>query len=336
MVHPRVNSDVITSGLTLRGQELRVETMFYAQAKLKFYVANPRIYTAIRQGGAEPTQEDIETRLQDMEHVRELVLEIKRNGGLIEPLIVKPETLEVLEGNSRLAAYRLLNRENAITWAMVKCSFLPIGLDDKTIFALLGQYHIKGKKSWAPYEQAGFLYRRYTEHGLKIEELAKEIGLKAAEAKLYIETFEFMVEHDDTDQLRWSYYFEYLKSRKIKKIREKFDTFDTLIVEKIKDGEIAKATDVRDMLPKVCEGPPTLLKRFASGQIGFQDTIERLVDSGADNSVYKRIMKFRQWLAEDDVKKAIIAATSEEKRRIAFELDKINSRSKLLAGKANG
>ena len=35
-----------------------------------------------------------------------------RNQGLIEPLIVRDDTFEVLEGNSRLAAYRFLAKSD--------------------------------------------------------------------------------------------------------------------------------------------------------------------------------------------------------------------------------
>lgn len=327
--------DTSRTTITLRGHELTIETRYYPQAKLNFYVANPRIYTVVRQGGAEPTQDEILARMLKMEHVRELISDIRRNGGLIEPVIVKPETFEVLEGNSRLAAYRQLAIENPLKWSKIKCSFLPVGLDEQTIFALLGQYHIKGKKSWAPFEQAGFLYRRCKQHGVPIEQVGKEIGLKVGEARLYFDTFEFMLDHNDPDQSRFSYYYEFLKSRKIKKVRESYVAFDASIVNKIKSGEIEKAVDIRDELAKICGGPPNLVKRFATGQIDFEKACQILQDSGADNGVYKRLNRFRLWLAEDEVKSALSVGSIEEKRKIAFELEKIQSRAKILHTKAD-
>jgi hypothetical protein len=269
-----------------------------------------------------------------MEHVRELIVDIKRNGGLVEPVIVKPETLEVLEGNSRLAAYRFLAKQNPLKWSDIKCTFLPRGLDEETIFALLGQYHIKGKKSWAPYEQAGFLFRRCTQHRLSIDQVAKEIGIKVGEAKLYVDTFQFMLDHNDTDQSKWSYYYEFLRSRKIKKVRDSYVNFDDLIVEKIKSGEIAKAVDVRDELSRICDGPPSLVKRFANGDLDFESAHQRLLDSGADNNVVKKLNRFRLWLAEEHVNASLMSGTSEEKRKIAFELEKISGRAKILYTKS--
>jgi hypothetical protein len=90
-----------------------------------------------------------------------------RNGGLLEPLIVRGGSLEVLEGNSLLAAYRQLAAKEPIKWAMVKCTVLPADVDDSLVFALLGQFHIKGKKDWAPYEQC--MVRRVTARSSLVE-----------------------------------------------------------------------------------------------------------------------------------------------------------------------
>src|SRR5262249_48545141 len=55
---------------------------------------------------------EIYEELLEQEHVRELKDDIKLNGGLIDPLIVKDNTFEVLEGNSRLAACRWLYKND--------------------------------------------------------------------------------------------------------------------------------------------------------------------------------------------------------------------------------
>jgi ParB-like chromosome segregation protein Spo0J len=64
--------------------------------------------------GKQPTQEEIQQQLSELEHVKELREDIKRNGGLLEPLIVREGSLEVLEGNRRLAAYRQLAAKEPI------------------------------------------------------------------------------------------------------------------------------------------------------------------------------------------------------------------------------
>ena len=111
--------------------------------------------------GASPGEEEIQQQLLNMEHVKELIQDIRRNGGLLDPIIVREGTLEVLEGNSRLAAYRALAKDDPVKWAFIKCTVLPPDIEESLVFGLLGQYHIKGRKDWAPFEQAGFLYRQF-------------------------------------------------------------------------------------------------------------------------------------------------------------------------------
>ena len=39
----------------------------------------------------------------------------------MEPIFVHESTYEVLEGNSRLAAYRRLSQTDPVKWSMIKC-----------------------------------------------------------------------------------------------------------------------------------------------------------------------------------------------------------------------
>ena len=130
--------------------------------------------------------------------LKALIQDIKRDGGLTDPVIVRAGSLEVLEGNSRLAAYRVLFGIDPIKWAKIKCKLLPEDIDERLIFALLGQYHIKGKKDWAPFEQAGFLYRRSTTHNLESGQLAQEIGLSRRKVEHLIATYQFMLDHRES------------------------------------------------------------------------------------------------------------------------------------------
>src|SRR6266567_2290546 len=82
--------------ITIRGKQYAVSNCYLRQDKLKFYADNPRVYSALHNdSGKAPTQEAIEEHLQTLEHVRELRDDIEENGGLIEPLYVKEDTLEV-------------------------------------------------------------------------------------------------------------------------------------------------------------------------------------------------------------------------------------------------
>ena len=120
------------------------------QSKLMFYPENPRVYSVLNSNNYTPTQEEIEELMCKKDHVKQLKESIKSNGGLIDPVIVRDGDYVVLEGNSRLAAYRLLYKQDPIKWSKIKAIILPKDIPDSTIFALIGQYHIIGRKDWDP------------------------------------------------------------------------------------------------------------------------------------------------------------------------------------------
>jgi ParB-like nuclease domain len=318
--------------LRIRKEDIPVRTLWLEQSKLKFFVDNPRIYSLVRAGGREPDQDDIYKELLEQEHVRELKEDIRLNGGLIDPLIVRDGSLEVLEGNSRLAASRwLYNNEDPIAWAKVKCTLLPADISEQLIFAILGQYHIRGKKDWVPYEKAGFLHRRFTHHKQDIPTVATELGIGVPEAKHLIDVFEFMLRHGEANPARWSHYDEFIKSKKIKKVREQYPDFDKIIVDKVKKNEIKRAVDIRDSLPAICVGPGKNLKRFVEGKTNFNDAYQNAMDAGGGNTEYKRLYAFRQWLAKSDTEKDLVETKERNVRdKIAFELAQIEKRVRQL------
>lgn len=237
--------------LTIGGKEIDITRTHLKQTELKFYPENPRIYSlVVASSGELPSQDEIQETLTKFEYVRQLVQSIKANGGLIDPLLVRDGDYVVIEGNSRLAAYRALAKQDPIKWGTVKCCLLPKDIDDDLISALLGEYHIIGRKDWAPYEQAGYLWRRHTKHGVATAKMSEEIGLSEKTIKYFINVYDFMVKYEENNAQRWSYYFEYLKSQRIAKCRKEYPGLDTVVVRKIKNNEIPKAEDVRDKLKK--------------------------------------------------------------------------------------
>ncbi|HEX6748756.1 MAG TPA: ParB N-terminal domain-containing protein [Longimicrobium sp.] len=307
--------------LVIRKQQIPIRVGELRHADLLYYADNPRVYSVVRNGAAhEPTQEEIQQTLQEMDHVKELVHQIRENGGLIDPLYVRGGTLDVIEGNSRLAAYRILATKDPIRWARVKCALLPDDIDESVISALLGQWHLRGKKEWPPFEQAGYLYRRHMVHGVAIDDLAAGVGLSRAKVRRLVEAYAFMVKHDDTQRERWSYYDEFIKSRKISKARDLHPEFEELVVAQIKSGEIPRAQDLRDKLPVICEGPPKVLRGFSTGRYGFEEAFDRAVEAGGDHSHYQKLTKFRKWLAQQDVRDALSAADGPLRPQITFEV----------------
>ena len=304
--------------ITIKGREVPVEIGKRDIIDLRFYPENPRIHSIVCQAGAIPTQDEIFEKLGKMEHVKQLMQSIKSNKGLKEPVVVLGDM--VIEGNSRLAAYKLLAGKDPITWGAIKCkTILEQDVNGEIEAAILAD-HIAGKKDWAPYEQAGYLYRRVNVHGVSIEVILEEVPISKAAIINMINVYEFMILHKERDIDKWSYYDEYLKNRKIKSARLECEKLDGIIVSKIKSGEICKAIDMREKLPFIVTSKKILAK-FISEEKDFQKCFESVESSGRNDGSYIKLHKFRNWLTEEQVNIADLVEPS--KNKCKFEIDKI-------------
>lgn len=316
----------VSDTILIRGEEVDVKRGQIDHRKLKFYPENPRLYSLVRPDEGEPDQEEIQDRLVNMDHVKALIQSIKENGGLMEPIYVHGKTFEVLEGNSRLAAYRRLSESDPFKWAEMKCVLLPPTFEKERIFAFLGQLHIVGKKDWAPFEQAGFMYRRHKREGISIEDVAKQINLSKSAVRNLVKTYEYMLSIGDTDINKWSYYFEFVKSRKIGDIIKKSPEFENYLVKKIKTGQLKKAADVRDVVPKLALANKNLIDSVVSGKVDIYDAVERVEMSGKADGTYLRLKRFRDWLLLNETGAAIEGTSNEARQKIEFELKQIAKR----------
>ena len=324
-----------TDTLTIGKKKILVRIEDLNQADLNFYAENPRVYSALNVDDALPSQKEIEEHMKRMEHVRELADDIKSNGGLMEEIIVRDGDFVVLEGNSRLAAYRILCENDPITWGKIKCKILPNDIKDDLVFKLIGQFHIKGKKPWEAYEQASYLYRRMKTTKLDIKALAKELGIPAADAKNKVDAVTMMKESNEVDNHKFSYYYEYIKNNSIKKYRSTSDEIDKVVIQQIQRGEIENAADIR-LLGKVAavgdKQSKKDMKRFIDGEISIYDAYDDMEEHGKlDNSV-KKLKEFRNYISTDKFEKNI-KSSPEIYQNAAFEIKKINARLKRIMEK---
>ena len=320
------DSTWVDDTLTLSGEEIPVRNGHLQIQDLSFYAENPRIYSLIRRPGVEPSQDEIFNRLRGLDHVKQLIQSIRANGGLTDPMLVRDGDLVVLEGNSRLAAYRELARNDNIKWGEAKVRLLPSDISEKLVFALLGEYHIIGRKDWAPYEQAGYLYRRNVIHGVSAQSMASEMGLAVRTVNHLISTYRFMLDHGETNVNRWSYYDEYLKSNPAKRARQEDPELDEIVVAKIKDGEIETARDVRDKLVKILDVPkagPQPLRVLKSGDDTFDRAFESARARGVDNMWLNRFKRFRRELQDENLMPDMDHMSPDQRQKCLFELGKI-------------
>lgn len=332
--------DAVNS-ITIGSNEIPTRSVEIDQHSLLFYPENPRIYSLLNFSSlAAPDQEEIEEKLSTMDHVNELVQSIRANGGLIDPLIVRDGDFVVLEGNSRLAAYRKLAKKDPIKWGQVKCTVLPHDIGEDLIFKLLGQYHIISRKDWSPYEQAGYMYRRNIKYKVSVEEISTEMGKSKSEIEKLIHVYNFMQEYDDRDPQRWSYYEEYLKSIHIKSLRKEYPELDAIVVEKIKTRNIAAAIDIRNKLAPIAklkgQKRDNIIKCFIEGKNSLDECFEKADYHGVSNSALQKFKKFKEFIADPDLKNDILEMSLEQRKQCLYELKKIVSTGEKLLANLDG
>lgn len=294
---------------------------------LKFWPENPRVYSALRLKlmGEEPTQKDIEEVMTSLENVKRLRSSIKAVGGLTHPLFVRNGV--VIEGNSRLAAYRLLCRVDKIRWAKVRCNVLPEDMSDDLVFALIGSIHIDGVTEWTPFEQAGYLFRHLQKSKKPIEAIAKDCGLTPSKSKQYVKVYETMLANDDTDQSKFSYYLEMLKNGDITSKSAKnpeLNLIDTLC-QKIKNGSITKANELRDIakLAKADSADANMaLKAYLNDEESLSSAVAKVSEEDKKRHARDVASKFREFLTNANYVVQLMAEDEEFK----FEMDRIISR----------
>ena len=313
--------------ILLRGEKIEVYSCELPHLQLEFYPENPRIYSAIREDDNDnPSQDDIFRALAKAEHVRDtLVPSIKHNGGLIEPILVRGKV--VLEGNSRLAAYRRRSQSEPEKWKFIRAKVLPADVTDSQVFSLLGEYHMVGKKDWQPFEQAGYLFRRFKHHQTNTEILAEEVGLTKRRVDHLVAVYQYMVDHNERNAEKWSYYDELLKGRAFKEAQTLYPEFYEVVTTKIKSGEIGRAVDLRDDLPKIVKAGGNTLRKFVKGGMNFVEASEDAHLRGAGNYHATKLKKFRQWLADASIEEEIKAMSEDDRKNVKFELDRINART---------
>jgi hypothetical protein len=322
--------------ITIGSKEIEADEEVLNQADLDFYEENPRIYSQILnfEGGC-AIQTEIENALTRMEHVKQLQNSIEQNGGLIDPVLVikRNGRYTVLEGNSRLAAYRILAEKDLAKWKTIKCLILPDSISENDIFTLLGQYHLIGRKDWNAFERAAYIFRKKETSGFDSDILAKNIGLTHGDVKHALKVYQFMKDHDDLRADRWSYYDEYLKNQGIKKYRETIShQLDPIFVSQVKSGEIKEARVVRDKLGAIAKATDKVAQKFIqkiiNKDLSVEEAYEHFEATGKTGNAYTKIKKFRQLIVEEEFQKKVKNEAHSTPNMVAemdFELKKIKT-----------
>lgn len=294
------------------------------QRDLEFFIDNPRVYSMFDRSVSEPSQSDMESKLCECDDVRELRDSIEENGGLTVPIIVCKNV--VIEGNRRLAAYRMLLKKDPEKWAYIPAEILPDDTPESAILIYLGQIHIVGQKDWAPFEQAGFLYRSLKTTGMSAKALSESTTVKQGTVKKMVSIYEFMIENDDQESKHWSYYEQYLTNKYIKKARETDDRLDKKIVIDIKAGRITDAKkEIREQLGAICKSSSSaqLISDYVENKQTLKACFESIDEHDAD--AHRILNRFRSKCLDPNFRSAVIYSTGSDKENFRNDLNNIKT-----------
>lgn len=335
--------------LRIRKKQIPYSEIQVPVKQLAFYPENPRIFSQFA-GSGDRTQDNIQSKLESMEHVRELRSQIDRDGQVNEPLFcipVSPESelygeyeYQVLEGNSRLAAVRM-TKKGSLPPSGVACKVLDFSdyseqETESLIFSLLGQFHIIGKTDWRSYENAAYIYRRFRSQAVQIEDIAKEIGLSPSKVRHMINAFQMMMDAGDENTSRWSYYEAYASSTKLRYQRDITPGLHDRVVSLIKDDKFPRALDMRDKLPDILRNKTAKRIFFDEDEPEpFKEALAVADMSGDTDATLKRLRRFRIELANDQTKTQIQGLLRSDRSRgqTEYELQHIAKSVNQLLGR---
>lgn len=304
----------------------------YIQEVTEFNRMQEELYERIRTELYAEVVRDGERYIDDSSAIVKRLLrliQVTSNPKLVDEECEASAKEPLLEGNSRLAAYRILAKNDPLKWSRVLVQILPEDISDSDIFTLLGTFHLNPKKDWSKFEQAAYIYRQKKELGCSDSALGKQVGISAITVKKYCEIYGLMVEHNDTHQSHWNMYEQYVQNKGIKQYRNTYPEMDSFFAKQVKTGGIVRAQDVRDILGKIAsdEGKSSthIMQDYIKGDIDLEEAHARFEATGRSGDNYEKVKKFQRLISEkdfcDELKKEAVGNSKD----ILFSLRKINT-----------
>lgn len=323
--------------ITIRGQAIPIGLDTVSVDKLSFLPDNPRVYAVthgipgFRELSPEQQQKLIFEALCKEPSVKNLKKDIPRNGGLLERILVRHDRYEVVEGNSRLAAYRLLRDEAADgSWEGIPCRLVS-SLTEEQQAAYLQQIHVTGKTQWSAYEKANFAYVHRSERGWTVEHIAELFGESETTILKKISVIKMMAENKDPEREHFSFYeVLYGVQQSVKDKRDRSQLW-AVVLGQIRGMESAEpssrytAMELRRRLPAVLR-KPKIEKRFTAGKISLEDAFQSAKISRVEERLRKALAMLRD-ITKTDMRaldQPRLNAFKQDARKAKREVERLN------------
>ncbi|MCY4129810.1 MAG: hypothetical protein OXG15_11320, partial [Gammaproteobacteria bacterium] len=246
--------------ITILGQEIPVSNERIDIYQLKFLRNNPRVYACTHgQSGFEDMEVDEQQQtifqaIRKEPSVTNLLRDLEHHGGLLEPILVRMDTMEVIEGNSRLAAYRLLHKKQPNgQWSDIQCSTVS-SLTDEQQDALQNQIHVKGKTKWSAYEKANFAFVR-KKNGYSFKDMARIFSESESTLRKRVKVIERMTDNRDQEQSNFSFYDVIERNQEIRDKLHLGENTKKLPFSKDWHPSLKEALDFRNWLLRTVKSP---------------------------------------------------------------------------------
>ena len=275
--------------------------------ELRFWEANPRVYAAVRglpewpQADSVRRQQLIADCMETQESTRNVLEGLKLHEGQQEPLIVDLRGNIVIEGNSRLAALRILARDDPAHWGAAICRCYN-DLTDEERFALLSEMHVIGKTEWSPYAKAATYWRQHQELKWDLVMIARVNRTNVAKVKTELATVDLMANENELNERKYSWYNVLTVNRSINRFFEDNREFRSRVLSVVRGAspeasdQVARASNTfRDALTTLVKKERPL-RQFCSGR----KTLQEASDEARMSSLSAKLRKVRDVLRSID------------------------------------
>lgn len=305
--------------ITVQGRDIKYEIQDVDIYSVEYYKENPRInYIISKIPPEEVTQELIEKKLIGLDSTKERLKDLEENKGMIDEVYILRN--QVVEGNTRLCAYRRLNQKNPDDdrWKKIKARILPDDVTEEELFYILGIFHIKGKKEWDAYEKAAYIHRMIKVLNKSPEDIKRQLGIQTKTLEAMLKAYEVMTEKylgdkkvvnktsDNKDELKkFSYFNAFYLQKELVERAETTPAFVDEFVSWVGEERFKNAQSVRE-LPTILDNKKACKKfRESEPEEAYDQAKQALYEHKPEkvDPFFKKVREFRDLLHETEIQK---------------------------------
>jgi hypothetical protein len=285
-----------TTGYTIHigGMKFPVTIEKVKVSTLKIDLRNPRMHSelGLKAHNGEVTAKEVADAIWSQNDTKQLFHQILADGGLIEPLFVRPNNVIAEGSRRRVVLDKILNDDevaelHGITdemrkqFEVIDIFRIPAEATEKDILTMLLDWHVSAKKAWSKPDQTEILLRLY-EGGMDVNELARRTRQSPTTIRNRLGAYDLLKKFRErnpnnsnpTEQSHILNHYRLVQANTV--LREWISADDAnfdLFTSWVKDGKIEEGKDTRDRLPKIVEDPKALAA-LTNEELTVKETFE--------------------------------------------------------------